>query len=114
MKSVAVAARLHAPLFGPEAQRFLLGILLLVGKLEWTHLSGARRMVLAQRMPYPGLAASECASGADGHRKRIPNMSQTSRSYQFAAGQRSVMRIDGRLIALERHFDADILVSLEG
>ena len=50
MKSRAVAAALHAPLFGAEAQRLLLGLLLLFGQLKRPHLRGARRMVLAQRM----------------------------------------------------------------
>ena len=48
-----VAAALHAPLFGAEAQRFLFGLLLLFGKLERPHLGGARRMILSQRMPCP-------------------------------------------------------------
>ena len=46
--------------------------------------------------------------------KAMPNMSQASRSYQFAAGQRSVTVVsDGRL-AGERHFDANVRVALVG
>src|SRR6185503_7892375 len=40
--------------FGPEAQRFLLSILLCIGKLEWTHLCSPCWMLLTQRMPNPG------------------------------------------------------------
>ena len=48
-----VTAALHAPLFGAEAQHFLFGFLLLFGKVERPHLSGARGVVLSQRMPCP-------------------------------------------------------------
>ena len=48
-----VAAWLHAPFFGPEAQRFLLGFLLFVGQLERPHFGGSRGMVFQQRMSYP-------------------------------------------------------------
>ena len=83
-----VTAALHAPLFGAEAQQFLFGLLLLFGKLERSHLSGARGMILSQRMscPTPG---HQNALQVGCPEKEIPNMSQTSRSYQFAAGQRS-------------------------
>ena len=64
-----VTAALHAPLFRAEAQQLLFGFLLLFGKLERPHFSGARRMIFSQRMPCPTPAASGCAAGA-GVRKR--------------------------------------------
>ena len=57
--------------------------------LKRPHLRGARRMLLAQRVP-PTRAASGFAEVGVAV-KVMPNMSQTSRSYQLAAGHRSVM-----------------------
>ena len=107
----AVAARLHAPIFGPKSHRFLLGFLLFVGKLNgpisvaragWSFESGCPTHVLGIRI------RSICGWPW----KRIPNMSQTSRSYQFAAGQISVTVSMGGWPALG-HFDPKVPVPVK-
>src|SRR5579884_3823917 len=49
-----VLATLHAPVFGPEPQGFLLSFFLFVRLTERPDLRAARRMVFAQGMPHPG------------------------------------------------------------
>ena len=44
----------------------------------------------------------------------MPNMSQTSRSYQSALGQRSVMVRTEGIRSLEGHLDAHVLVLVQG
>ena len=66
------------------------------GQLERPHLGGAGRVLLAQRDAPPRSAASGCARRCGWPSNAMPNMSQTSRSYQLAAGQRSVMRRQAR------------------
>ena len=71
---------------GGTRMRLLLALLLLVGQLERPHLGGAGRVVLAQRMALPRVAASGCGAGAGGPSNVMPNMSHASRSYQLADG----------------------------
>ena len=61
MKSESSLARFMPEFLGIEAQRFLFGFLLVLGKLERAHLGGARRVVLAQRMAFPGLRHQNAA-----------------------------------------------------
>ena len=109
----AVRGSGHAPIFGAESQRFLLRILLVVGQLERAHFGRSRRVVFPQRMSFPRRRHQNAVPGAGALENRIPNMSQTSRSYQFAAGQRSVMVSMRRLILVECYFDADIFVAVK-
>src|SRR5690606_25963485 len=48
-----VAAALHAPLLGAEAERLGLGLVAVVRQREDAHLGRARRMLLAERMTFP-------------------------------------------------------------
>ena len=85
-----VALPAHAPLLGAELECLLLGVLLLERQLVRTYFRGASRVLLAQRMTCPAFGMrirSRCGCPS----KAIPNMSHTSRSYQFAAGQMWVM-----------------------
>ena len=107
-----VAARLHAPIFGPKAQRFLLRFLLLVGQLERPHFGGSRGMVLQQRMSYPRFRHQ------DSFHVRVALKTDPEHVPDFPfvpirRGPKIRSRIDGRLILLESHFDAEILVPIK-
>src|SRR5690606_34118404 len=51
----------QAPFLGTELQQFLFAILQLVTHPERFHFGGTRRMVLAQRMPFPERRAQDAA-----------------------------------------------------
>ena len=112
MKSIVVGP-LHAPFLGTEAQRFLLCLLLFVRQLEGSHFRGACWMVFAQWMSSPSLRHQDSFQ-VRMTLKTMPNMSQTSRSYQFAAGQRSVAVSKGGWSLLSGNFDAEIFVPIKG
>ena len=93
-----IAARLHAPVFGPKAQRFLLGFLLFVGKLERPHFSGSGRMVFQKWMSHP------CSRHQDSFHVRVAleTNSEHVPDFPFVPIRRRPEiggRIDGRLAA---------------
>ncbi len=58
---------------------------------ERAHLGGAGGVLLAQRVALPPRRHEDARQVRMARRRVMPNMSQTSRSYQLAAGQRSVI-----------------------
>jgi hypothetical protein len=70
---------LHPPLLRTKLQSLLFPFFFLSRELERAHLCGPRGMFLPERMALP--------CGRHENSKVIPNMSQTSRSYQLAEGQ---------------------------
>ena len=111
---LSVAAGLHAPIFGPEAQSLPArhpAFRRAVGRGPFRLLARDGPCAADVRPTFCGMRIrSRCGCPS----KRIPNISQTSRSYQFAAGQRSVTVSIGALIFLERQFDADVFIAIKG
>ena len=92
MKSVSSPLPLHAPFLGSELQRLLHRRLLVVAASGTAPSRWRGRGAPCAADGPPTRAASGCGRRCGWPSKPMPNMSQTSRSYQFAAGQRSVTR----------------------
>ena len=109
---LAVAAGPHAPVLGPEAHRLLFGFLLFVGQLERTHFRSSRGMILAKRMSHPGLRhkqAFQVWMSLKADPEHVPD-------FPFVPVRRWPKigtRINRRLVPLERHFNADVLVPVK-
>ena len=69
MKSVDLAAPLHAPVLGPEPQRLLFCVLLLLGQLEETHFGRSGRDGPCAADALARSAASGSGADADGRER---------------------------------------------
>ena len=107
------ALPLHPPVLGAELQRLFLRFLLVVGQAEGRHLGGARGMVLAQRVALPGRRHQyplEVGMAVEGDAEHVPDLALVPVGGGpdiDDAGQR-------RLVAGERHLDADVVVTFVG
>ena len=107
-----VARARHAPLFGTNCSASCFGFLLLVGKRNGP--ISVARAGCSLRSGWPSQVGGIRMRRRCGWPSNLmPNMSQTSRSYQFAAGQRSVMVGSDERRAGERDLEADVLVAIE-
>src|ERR687892_1449981 len=104
---------LHPPFLGAEAQCLLLFLIALLGQGEGIEFSGSRRMILAQRMPFPGgrkQDASQIRMALEADAEEIPNrpLIPVCRGPEIGDGWKR------RGIPGERHLEANILVAREG
>src|SRR5665213_1142191 len=108
----ALAARLHAPIFGPKAQRFLLGFLLFVGQLKRPDFGGSGRMVFQEWMSNPRSwhqNTFHMRVALETDPKHVPDLPFVPVCRRPEIGS----RIDGRLALLEGHFDPQVLVPVK-
>ena len=105
----ALVAALHAPVLGPEAERLLLPVLAVVGKLERTHLRGPGRMLLAERMAFPGERHEDAAQRrmpVEAHAEHVPNLALVPVGRRPQAGGGG----QGGVAVGQAHLQAEVLV----
>ena len=90
MKSVPSRLRAQPHSSGRKRSASCFGLPCSSASWKTAHLRRARGVLLAQRMALPGRRHQDAPQMRMAV-EAMPNMSQTSRSYQLAAGQRSVM-----------------------
>ncbi len=109
---LVLAVALHAPVLGLEAQGFLLQVLLGGVQAVGIELGGARRVVLAQRMAFPGRwhqHAGEERVAIEGDAEHVPDLALVPVGVgPDGDGGRQV-----QIAFLERDLDHHVTVSLQ-
>ena len=108
-----LGAALHAPVFRLEGQRFHLQIFFLLGQHERIEFGGARRVVLAQRVPFPGLRhhdARQVRVAVEGDAEHFPGFALIPVGVREYLGRRGHVQVFFR----QRHLQHDVAVALDG
>ncbi|MNP04896.1 hypothetical protein D3C76_968330 [compost metagenome] len=109
---LVLGATLHAPVFRLEGQRFHFQIFFLFGQHKGIELGGARRIILTQRVAFPGLRhhdARQVRVAVEGNTEHFPGFTLIPVGIRENLGCCGHVQVFFR----QRHFQHDVAIAFD-